>query len=154
MAGAPVLPVASQSRRVARVPSIDGVKNMSMRPKPRFGSTHVASPTRPRSRQTATRWTISTSRALAPMKCSSIYSPTTKVTSRSIPPSKRISRQRGRGFSPPGAAGTTRSSCPAGAEAFRGNIPEAVIRFFDTAHFAPETHASEIAMAIRDFLHS
>ena len=41
---------------------------------------------------------------------------------------------------------------PPGAEAFKRDIPEAVIRFFDTGHFALETHAPEIAQAIRDFL--
>lgn len=41
---------------------------------------------------------------------------------------------------------------PPGAEAFKRDIPEAVIRFFDTGHFALETHAAEIAAAIRDFL--
>jgi pimeloyl-ACP methyl ester carboxylesterase len=43
---------------------------------------------------------------------------------------------------------------PAGAEAFKRDIPDAVIRFFDTGHFALETHAQEIAAAIRDFLTS
>jgi pimeloyl-ACP methyl ester carboxylesterase len=43
---------------------------------------------------------------------------------------------------------------PAGAEAFKRDIPDAVIRFFDTGHFALETHAEEIAAAIRDFLKS
>jgi len=41
---------------------------------------------------------------------------------------------------------------PAGAEAFTRDIRDAVVRFFDTGHFALETHASEIAAAIRDFL--
>ena len=41
---------------------------------------------------------------------------------------------------------------PAGAEAFKRDIPGAVVRFFDTGHFALETHASEIAAAIGDFL--
>jgi len=41
---------------------------------------------------------------------------------------------------------------PAGAEAFKRDIPDAVVRFFDTGHFALETHAAEIAAAIRDFL--
>jgi pimeloyl-ACP methyl ester carboxylesterase len=41
---------------------------------------------------------------------------------------------------------------PTGAEAFRRDIPGAVVRFFDTGHFALETHAAEIAAAIRDFL--
>src|SRR5271170_4469958 len=41
---------------------------------------------------------------------------------------------------------------PAGAEAFKRDIPHAVVQFFDTGHFALETHATEIAAAIRDFL--
>src|SRR5882672_2100680 len=41
---------------------------------------------------------------------------------------------------------------PAGAEAFKRDIPGAVVRFFDTGHFALETHATDIALAIRDFL--
>jgi pimeloyl-ACP methyl ester carboxylesterase len=41
---------------------------------------------------------------------------------------------------------------PAGAEAFKRDIPDADVRFFDTGHFALETHAAEIAAAIRDFL--
>jgi pimeloyl-ACP methyl ester carboxylesterase len=41
---------------------------------------------------------------------------------------------------------------PQGAEAFKRDIPEAVVRFFDTGHFALETHAAEIAAAKREFL--
>jgi pimeloyl-ACP methyl ester carboxylesterase len=41
---------------------------------------------------------------------------------------------------------------PPGAEAFRRDLPDAEIRFFDTGHFALETHAREIADTIRDFL--
>jgi pimeloyl-ACP methyl ester carboxylesterase len=41
---------------------------------------------------------------------------------------------------------------PPGAEAFKRDIPDAVVRFFDTGHFALETNAREIATAIRDFL--
>jgi pimeloyl-ACP methyl ester carboxylesterase len=41
---------------------------------------------------------------------------------------------------------------PAGAEAFKRDIPDAEIRFFDTGHFALETHSTEIAAVIRDFL--
>jgi pimeloyl-ACP methyl ester carboxylesterase len=41
---------------------------------------------------------------------------------------------------------------PQGAEAFKRDIPNAVVRFFDTGHFALETHAAEIAAAIREFL--
>src|SRR6201993_972342 len=43
---------------------------------------------------------------------------------------------------------------PPGAEAFRRDIPHAQVRFFDTGHFALETHCNEIASAIRDFLPS
>lgn len=41
---------------------------------------------------------------------------------------------------------------PPGAEAFKRDIPGAEVRFFDTGHFALETHCEEIAAAIRDFL--
>jgi len=41
---------------------------------------------------------------------------------------------------------------PAGAEAYKRDIPGADIRFFDTGHFALETHCAEITTAIRDFL--
>jgi pimeloyl-ACP methyl ester carboxylesterase len=40
---------------------------------------------------------------------------------------------------------------PAGAEAFKRDIPGAIVQFLDTGHFALETHAQEIAAAIRDF---
>jgi pimeloyl-ACP methyl ester carboxylesterase len=41
---------------------------------------------------------------------------------------------------------------PAGAEAYKRDIPGADVRFFDTGHFALETHGAEIAAAIRDFI--
>jgi pimeloyl-ACP methyl ester carboxylesterase len=41
---------------------------------------------------------------------------------------------------------------PAGAEAFRNDIPGAKIQFLDTGHFATETHVVEIASAIKEFL--
>jgi pimeloyl-ACP methyl ester carboxylesterase len=41
---------------------------------------------------------------------------------------------------------------PAGAEAFRRDLPTAEIRFFETGHFALETHAEEIGWTIIDFL--
>jgi pimeloyl-ACP methyl ester carboxylesterase len=41
---------------------------------------------------------------------------------------------------------------PAGAEAFKRDIPAAEVRLLDTGHFALETHADEIAAAIREFL--
>src|SRR5579863_3817691 len=39
---------------------------------------------------------------------------------------------------------------PQGAVAFRRDIPDTVERFFETGHFALETHAAEIATAIRE----
>jgi len=41
---------------------------------------------------------------------------------------------------------------PPGAEAFRRDVPNAEIRFYDTGHFALETHGAEIAAAIGEFL--
>ncbi len=41
---------------------------------------------------------------------------------------------------------------PAGAEAYRRDVPDAEIRFLDTGHFALETHAAEIASTIIGFL--
>jgi pimeloyl-ACP methyl ester carboxylesterase len=40
---------------------------------------------------------------------------------------------------------------PPGAEAFKRDIPQAVVRFFDTGHFALETHSEDIARAMDDF---
>jgi pimeloyl-ACP methyl ester carboxylesterase len=41
---------------------------------------------------------------------------------------------------------------PAGANAFKRDIPNADVRFYDTGHFALETHAGPIALAMREFL--
>lgn len=41
---------------------------------------------------------------------------------------------------------------PPGAEAFKRDNPGAEVHFYDTGHFALETHTEEIAHAIRDFL--
>jgi len=41
---------------------------------------------------------------------------------------------------------------PAGAEAFKRDNPTAEVHLYDSAHFALETHAKEIAGEIRDFL--
>lgn len=41
---------------------------------------------------------------------------------------------------------------PAGAEAFRRDLPGAQVQFLDTGHFAIETHVVEIATAMREFL--
>jgi pimeloyl-ACP methyl ester carboxylesterase len=41
---------------------------------------------------------------------------------------------------------------PAGAEAYRRDLPNAVTRFLDTGHFALETHSDQIAEAIIELL--
>ncbi|WP_109480266.1 alpha/beta hydrolase [Paraburkholderia sp. C35] len=41
---------------------------------------------------------------------------------------------------------------PPGAQAFKRDLPNADVRFFDTGHFALETHAAEIAAATAEFL--
>ena len=54
-----------------------------------------------------------------------------------------------------GFPGQERSVLPAaGAAAFERDMPGAVACFLETGHFASETHAAEIAAAIRDFLAS
>ena len=41
---------------------------------------------------------------------------------------------------------------PAGAEAFRRDLPSAEVHLLDTGHFALETHCAEIASLMREFL--
>ena len=41
---------------------------------------------------------------------------------------------------------------PAGAEAFRRDLPAAQVKLLNTGHFALETHVQEVAAAIRSFL--
>lgn len=41
---------------------------------------------------------------------------------------------------------------PPGAEAYQRDIPDAIVKFYDTGHFALETHAAEIGNDIRTFL--
>ena len=41
---------------------------------------------------------------------------------------------------------------PPGAEAFKRDIPNATVKFFDTGHFALETHVNEIGEEILNFL--
>jgi pimeloyl-ACP methyl ester carboxylesterase len=43
---------------------------------------------------------------------------------------------------------------PAGAAAFKRDVPDADVRLLETGHFALETHASEIAAAIHQRLGS
>lgn len=44
------------------------------------------------------------------------------------------------------------SFIPAGVEAFRRDLPQAVVKFVDSGHFALESHHTEIAAEIRHFL--
>jgi len=41
---------------------------------------------------------------------------------------------------------------PAGAEAYKRDLPDGQVHFLDTGHFALETHSAEIATFIRSFL--
>jgi pimeloyl-ACP methyl ester carboxylesterase len=41
---------------------------------------------------------------------------------------------------------------PAGAEAFKKHLPKAIVKFYDTGHFALETHVNEIGDEILRFL--
>ncbi len=41
---------------------------------------------------------------------------------------------------------------PEGAEAFKQDLPKAIVKFFDTGHFALETHVNEISQDILQFL--
>jgi pimeloyl-ACP methyl ester carboxylesterase len=41
---------------------------------------------------------------------------------------------------------------PAGARAFQKDIPNAIVKFLPTGHFALETHLEDIAGAMREFL--
>ncbi|WP_263385502.1 alpha/beta fold hydrolase [Granulicella arctica] len=41
---------------------------------------------------------------------------------------------------------------PAGADAFKRDNPNATVQFLDTGHFALETHAEEVASAMKQFL--
>jgi pimeloyl-ACP methyl ester carboxylesterase len=43
-------------------------------------------------------------------------------------------------------------SLNAGAESFKRDVPDAEMHFFDTGHFAMETHVNEIDPVIREFL--
>ena len=43
------------------------------------------------------------------------------------------------------------SFIPAGAEAFKKDLPNAIVKFVDSGHFALETHYQEIAESIKEF---
>lgn len=60
-----------------------------------------------------------------------------------------------RAFQPPLLAVWGRNDpffLPAGAEAWKRDLHQADIRFYDTGHFALETHGQEISAVIREFL--
>lgn len=60
-----------------------------------------------------------------------------------------------RNFQPPLLAVWGRNDpffLPQGAEAFKRDLPDAEVLFFDTGHFALETHHVEIARAVHEFL--
>jgi pimeloyl-ACP methyl ester carboxylesterase len=60
-----------------------------------------------------------------------------------------------RNFQPPLLAFWGRNDpffLPAGAEAYKRDLPQAQVRFVETGHFALETHGDEIADAIASFL--
>jgi pimeloyl-ACP methyl ester carboxylesterase len=41
---------------------------------------------------------------------------------------------------------------PAGAEAYKRDLPDAIVKLYDTGHFALETHVNEIGNDILEFL--
>ena len=97
------------------------------------------------------RSTTSTCPAPAPTKCNSTCSATTRATSRSIPlpglfPHPQAAVAGGMGQERPVLPSAGRRGVQA------ATFPDAEIRFFDTGHFALETHATEIAAAIGEFL--
>src|SRR5260221_3224454 len=111
----------------------------------------MVSPTRHGSARTATGSTTTTSRAAAPTRSSSTCSSTTPATWRSTPRSRSTSAPS----RPPLLAVWGSNDpffLPAGAEAFKRDIPDADVRLLDTGHFALETHVNEIATAIGEFL--
>ena len=125
---------------------------------PLFGARDYAVPIHPWRRQIhrsclpmAARWTIIIWHARARTRCSWICSSTMPVMSRSIPAFHTYFRKH----QPPFLAVWGKNDpffLPAGADAYKRDIPTADVRFFDTGHFALETHCAEIAAAIRDFL--
>lgn len=46
------------------------------------------------------------------------------------------------------------SFIPAGAEAFKRDLPKAIVKFVDSGHFALESHHTEIAAMIKEFLNT
>jgi pimeloyl-ACP methyl ester carboxylesterase len=115
------------------------------------GEESAFSATRRSFRRTDFRSTTSAWRAPARTRFSSLSSATIRATSRFIPNSTAIFRKYKRHFWRCGGKNDP-FFLPVGAEAFKRDIPNADVRFFDTGHFALETHTDEIAAAIREFL--
>jgi len=43
---------------------------------------------------------------------------------------------------------------PEGAKAYKKDLPNATLKFYDTGHFALETHVNEIGLEILEFLNN
>lgn len=83
------------------------------------------------------------------------YSSTCSATIETTSPCIRRFRKYFRTHQPPFLAVWGKNDpffLPPGAEAFKRDLPNAVVQFLDTGHFALETHAAEIATAISGFL--
>jgi pimeloyl-ACP methyl ester carboxylesterase len=116
----------------------------SSRRKQRAGNTRKACPIQRWCRRMVRTSTTSIWPVPVLMKSSSTSSATTRATSRCTRHSRATSASTSRRFWRCGAK-TTPFFLPPGAEVFKRDIPGAVVRFFDTGHFALETHAREIA---------
>lgn len=122
----------------------------------RCGNTPTGSPTRRWSRRTATPSKTTTSPGRARTRFSSTSFSTTrfldyKTNIELYPALHEYFRAR----QPPLLVIWGRNDpffLPAGTESFRRDIPGTDVRLLDTGHFALETHAAEIADAIRAFL--
>ena len=119
--------------------------------KRRCGNIPTAFPTRRLFRRTATRSTISTCPGPAPTEVQLDLMGDYKSNVALYPTFQHYFRTH----KPPLLATWGKNDpffLPPGAEAFKRDIPNATVRFFDTGHFALETHAAEIATAILEFL--
>ena len=103
------------------------------------------------SRLSPTRWTRLCSSARATKKFSSTCFSTTPSNVKLYPKFQEYFRKS----KPPLLAIWGKNDpffIPAGAEAFKKDLPHAKVQFLDTGHFALETHVVEIAAAMKDFL--
>ena len=75
-----------------------------------------------------------------------------QATSSSILNFKNISAKKSLPSLQFGGGGNDPFFLPEGAEAYKRDIPHAEVIFYNTGHFALETHVNEIAANIRSFL--